>query len=160
MRVRAKAKGIPLQLEYASQMPESIQCDPLRLRQILVNLVGNAIKFTESGKVRVVTRLVQSTSRHSAIQFDVIDTGIGMTPQQCVKLFQPFSQADTSTTRRFGGTGLGLGVAEGIIKEHGGVLIAGNRPGPITGAIFEVMLPVEPVLAGNEPPDETSPGDR
>ncbi|GAF79718.1 unnamed protein product, partial [marine sediment metagenome] len=103
MRVRAKSKNIPLYVEYVGAIPETIQCDPVRLRQILINLLGNAIKFTETGSVRLVIRLVQGPGSATALRFDVIDTGIGLSEEQISTLFQPFSQADASTTRRFGG---------------------------------------------------------
>ncbi len=111
MRVRAKAKGLPFEIDYVGSLPETIRTDPTRLRQILINLIGNAIKFTETGGVRLITHLVDNGGE-PLIQFDVVDTGIGMTDEQVAGLFQPFSQADSSTTRRFGGTGLGLTISK------------------------------------------------
>ena len=107
MRVRANAKKLTFDIEFAGVMPETIETDPMRLRQILVNLVGNAIKFTETGGVRLITRLV-TDGPAPRIQFDVLDTGLGLSAEQMANLFQPFAQADTSTSRKFGGTGLGL----------------------------------------------------
>ncbi|MCH8966176.1 MAG: CHASE3 domain-containing protein [Planctomycetes bacterium] len=119
MRVRADAKGLPFTIEYIGAIPATIQSDPTRLRQILINLIGNAIKFTEVGAVRLVTRFVDDGDAQ-CLQFDVIDTGRGMTRQQVAKLFQPFMQADTSTTRKFGGTGLGLTISKRFAALLGG----------------------------------------
>ena len=119
MRVRADAKGLPFEIEYIGAIPETIRSDPTRLRQILINLVGNAIKFTEDGGVRLVTRLVDDGDE-PRLQFDVIDTGRGMTTEQVATLFQPFSQADASTTRKFGGTGLGLTISKRFAELLGG----------------------------------------
>ncbi|MDY0170512.1 MAG: CHASE domain-containing protein [Thermoguttaceae bacterium] len=120
MRVRADEKKLPLTLECAGPIPESIQSDPLRLRQVLVNLVGNAIKFTETGSVRIVTRLVRQPGMPAMLQIDVIDTGIGLSDGQAASLFRPFSQADSSTTRRYGGTGLGLTISKRLAEAMGG----------------------------------------
>ncbi|MHB8971122.1 MAG: ATP-binding protein [Pirellulaceae bacterium] len=100
MKVQADAKALPLTLEYQGPIPESVQTDPLRLRQILINLVGNAIKFTEVGSVRVVMRLNANANADGAstLTFDVVDTGFGMSQEQLGQLFQPFSQVDTSAT--------------------------------------------------------------
>ena len=138
MRVRAQAKNLPLDIEYAGSIPESIHCDPVRLRQILINLIGNAIKFTETGRVCVLTRLVQCSDRPSWLQFDVIDTGIGMTQEQVVRLFKPFMQADSSTSRRFGGTGLGLSISKRLAKLLGGDILVSSTPGK--GSTFSVTI--------------------
>ena len=138
MRVRAQAKNIPLDIEYAGSIPESIHCDPIRLRQILINLIGNAIKFTETGSVRVLTRLIQSSDRPSWLQFDVIDTGIGMTQEQVLRLFKPFMQADSSTSRKFGGTGLGLSISKRLAKLLGGDILVSSTPGE--GSTFSVTV--------------------
>ena len=119
MRVRADAKRLPVSIEYQGDIPELIRTDPLRLRQILINLVGNAIKFTETGRVRLVVQLLRST-RQPQLCVDVIDTGIGLTREQQSRLFQPFCQADSSTTRKFGGTGLGLMISKRLAEMLGG----------------------------------------
>ncbi len=118
MRVRAESKGIPFEIEYTGPIPEIIQTDPTRVRQSLINLVGNAIKFTETGNVRLITRFVENDQPR--LEFDVVDTGLGMTPEQVDRLFQPFSQGDSSTTRRFGGTGLGLAITRRFAQMLGG----------------------------------------
>jgi signal transduction histidine kinase len=143
MRVRSEAKGLPLEIEYVGLIPETILCDPTRLRQVLINLIGNAIKFTETGSVRVVTRLVQSTTKPSSIRFDVIDTGIGMTPKQAAKLFQPFTQADASTARKYGGTGLGLTISKRLAEMFGGDITISSRLGK--GSTFSVTVETGPL---------------
>ena len=138
MRVRAQAKDIPLEIEFDGAIPERIRSDPTRLRQVLINLVGNAIKFTETGSVRVVARLVQKLGKPSLLQVDVIDTGIGMTQKQLAKLFQPFTQADSSTTRKFGGTGLGLTISRRLAETLGGDISVSSTPG--VGSTFSVSV--------------------
>ena len=118
MHVRADTKGLPFNIEYIGAIPETIQSDPTRLRQILINLIGNAIKFTEAGSVRVLTRFVDGDEPY--MQFDVMDTGCGMTEEQKESLFQRFMQADNSTTRKFGGTGLGLTISKRFAELLGG----------------------------------------
>jgi PAS domain S-box-containing protein len=138
MRIRASAKNLPLQVEYAGGIPELIQSDPLRLRQVLVNLIGNAIKFTHTGSVRLVGRLVQRLGGSPLFQVDVIDTGIGLDPQQIAQLFRPFSQADSSTTRKYGGTGLGLTISKRLAEMLGGTITISSIPG--RGSTFSVTL--------------------
>ena len=138
MRVRARARGLDLKLEYATEVPESIHTDPTRVRQILINLIGNAIKFTEQGSVRFVVRLRQEPDQPARLQFDVIDTGIGMTEDQIGKLFRPFTQADSSTTRKYGGTGLGLSICHRLIPLLGGTVTVTSQPG--SGTTFTVTI--------------------
>ena len=138
MRVRADAKGLPFKTEYVGAIPNTIICDPTRLRQILINLVGNAIKFTEEGSVRLRTRLVQSPSHPPYLQFDVIDTGIGICAEQASRLFLPFTQADSSTTRTFGGTGLGLTISKRLSEMLGGSITFSSEPGQ--GSTFSVTV--------------------
>ncbi len=118
MRVKTQAKGLRLEAFATTSIPEIIQTDPTRLRQILVNLVGNAIKFTEVGSIHI------TVCRHATIPnqlcFEIADTGMGMNEDQLSKLFQAFEQADTSTTRRFGGTGLGLRISKRLALMLGG----------------------------------------
>ncbi|HYW78977.1 MAG TPA: ATP-binding protein [Thermoguttaceae bacterium] len=122
MRVRANAKNLALETECDGLIPQTIQSDPTRLRQILINLVANAIKFTEVGEVRLVIRLLDAECDEPKIQFEVADSGIGMTEEQIAGLYQPFNQADTSTTRKFGGTGLGLTISKRLSGMLGGDL--------------------------------------
>jgi CheY-like chemotaxis protein len=139
IRVRADAKGLIVQLENDGPIPVQIQSDPTRLRQILINLTANAIKFTEVGNVRIVMKL-RNDSGQPKLQFDVIDSGIGMSPKQINKLFQPFVQADTSTTRKFGGTGLGLTICQRLIGLLGGDIQVSSAPGK--GSTFSFTIAV------------------
>jgi PAS domain S-box-containing protein len=127
MRPRATAKGLAFDLEWRGPMPERITTDPTRLRQILLNLVSNAVKFTERGGVRVVASLDDRDPEKPLLRIDVIDTGIGMTPDQQTGLFQPFVQADVSTTRRFGGSGLGLLITRRLADLLGGEVSVGSE---------------------------------
>ncbi len=136
---RAEAKSVALEVECDPRTPERIHADPMRLRQILVNLVNNAVKFTESGSVRLTTRFVYGLAPR--LEFEVSDTGIGMTPDEVEHLFKPFTQADASTTRRFGGTGLGLALSRRLARLLGGdVVLVESRPG--VGTRFRVTIPV------------------
>ncbi len=129
MQVKAAEAGISFGVEFVGAIPEFIETDPVRLRQILINLIGNSIKFTENGGVRLVVRFV-AVGERAHLQFDVIDTGIGMTPEQVESLFSPFTQADSTTTRRFGGTGLGLTISRQLANMLGGDLtIESTVPG-------------------------------
>ncbi|MCG8406667.1 MAG: response regulator [Phycisphaerales bacterium] len=119
IRVRVEAKGLKFNIETIGAIPESIQSDPTRVRQILLNLVGNSVKFTEVGGVRLILRFTDNDSC-PMMQFDVVDTGIGMSEQKATKLFQAFSQGDTSMARQFGGTGLGLTISKRFAEMLGG----------------------------------------
>ncbi len=143
MRVRAEAKNLPLEVEYVGEIPEKIHSDPTRIRQILINLLGNAVKFTETGTVRVTTRLVQSPGKAPCLQFDVVDSGIGITPEQTERLFQPFTQADASTARRFGGTGLGLTISKRLANILGGDISITSAAGQ--GSTFTVTIETGPL---------------
>ena len=137
MRVRADEKAISLEYQFDGEIPATIQSDPARLRQVLTNLVGNAIKFTEQGGVRVVAKLVQEVDRPQ-MMIQVIDTGIGMTEEGTAKIFDPFSQADASVTRRFGGTGLGLSISKRFAEALGGAVTVSSQVG--VGSIFTVTI--------------------
>lgn len=139
MRVRATGKGLTLEVEYNGALPEHIQSDPTRLRQILINLVGNAIKFTEVGGVRVVTSLQNAEQESPMLRVEVIDTGIGISEETLGRLFSPFTQADTSTIRRFGGTGLGLTISKRLAQLLGGDIGVVSTPGG--GSTFTLRVP-------------------
>jgi CheY-like chemotaxis protein len=138
MRVRADAKKLPLQVKYQGAIPKQIETDPTRLRQILINLVGNAIKFTHQGWVRIVVERLPSVADQTVVAFDVIDTGIGMSEAEIGKLFRPFTQADSSTTRNFGGTGLGLTISKRLAELLGGTVTVASAPGQ--GSTFRVTI--------------------
>jgi PAS domain S-box-containing protein len=167
MRLRAVDKGLSFAVECDGPIPETICSDAVRLRQILINLVGNAVKFTVAGGVRLVVRLAKSGARGAAqVQFDVVDTGIGISEDQLNRLFQPFTQADESITRTFGGTGLGLAISKRLAQKLGGDLGAVSAlgegstfsltidPGPLDGVRF-VTNPSRTVRAEEQ---EAAPG--
>lgn len=137
MRPKATAKGLELRLVCDSEVPETITTDPLRLRQVLLNLVGNAIKFTETGEV-AVHLLFDARSRRLACR--VVDTGIGMSPEACERIsrFEAFTQGDASMARRFGGTGLGLRISRALARKLGGDLTIASREG--LGSTFTVTI--------------------
>lgn len=120
VQVRAEAKGLKLEASYQFPLPAEIHSDPTRIRQILINLIGNAIKFTEVGTIRLNTSFLENPGEEPQVQFTVIDQGIGMTEAQMSNLFRPFSQADSSTTRKYGGTGLGLTICKRLTDVLGG----------------------------------------
>ena len=130
MTVKAQEKeGIEILFSTETNVPRSLIGDPLRLGQILINLANNAVKFTEHGEIVVSTELVDLGTRHVTIKFSVRDTGIGMTAEDMSHLFAPFSQADTSITRKYGGTGLGLSICQRLVDMMGGRIWADSTPG-------------------------------
>ncbi len=142
MSVRAQEKGIELVCEFETPLPQFVRTDPTRLRQILLNFVSNAIKFTERGSVRILAQILppdpgKSISR---LALRVQDTGIGMSQEQLDKLFQPFTQADNSMSRRFGGTGLGLTISQRLAQRLGGEVAVETVLGQ--GSTFQVSVPI------------------
>lgn len=127
VQVRAEAKGLKLEANYKFPLPVKINSDPTRIRQILINLIGNAIKFTEVGTIRLETELLDNPGEEPRIQFSVIDQGIGMTESQLSNLFRPFTQADSSTTRKYGGTGLGLTICKRLAEMLGGDILVSSE---------------------------------
>jgi CheY-like chemotaxis protein/anti-sigma regulatory factor (Ser/Thr protein kinase) len=142
MRVPAEAKSLSLSAEYRGPIPSVIQSDSTRLRQILMNLIGNAIKFTEVGSVRLVVRLVES-QKPTMLQFDVMDTGIGMAQEDLQKIFQPFTQVQASCNRHFGGSGLGLAISKRLAAMLGGTISVQSEPGK--GSTFTVAIETGPL---------------
>lgn len=139
MRVPALQKGLTLDYAWNGPVPRTVTTDPSRLRQLLLNLIGNAIKFTRRGGVRVSVEVADLDVK-PALRIEVIDTGIGIPQQKLDEIFQPFTQADVSTTREFGGTGLGLTISRRIAEAMGGELAVSSSPGQ--GSVFTVMVPV------------------
>ncbi len=125
----AAEKGLKLVLERAPELPRGLVGDPLRLGQVLINLINNAIKFTDQGRVRVRVRLRSEQDEAVVLRFEVIDTGIGMTDEQQKRVFQSFQQADNSTTRKYGGTGLGLAISRHLAELMGGEIGVISAPG-------------------------------
>ncbi len=163
LRGRARERGLALDLECATPIPERIVSDAARLRQVLLELVGNAIKFTERGTVSLAIRLEAPPGARARLVFEVIDTGVGIAPEYQRRMFEAFSQADTSSTRRFGGTGLGLAMSRRLVERLGGEIEVesepgrGSRfrfwidPGPLEGVAL-VIAPARESDAGVEPP--------
>jgi PAS domain S-box-containing protein len=137
LNVRARQKGIRLGYGWDGPLPATINSDPTRLRQVLTNLVGNAIKFTERGAVLITARLI-ADSENPKLAIDVKDTGIGISAEGLSNLFQPFHQADTSITRRFGGTGLGLAISRQLAQAMGGDITVESIPG--SGSVFTITV--------------------
>ncbi len=196
MRVRIEAKNLTMKIQYATELPETIQTDPTRARQILINLMGNAIKFTEKGEVRLAISFVRSAAgeildllrshrdwwNENAVvpairegdpylRFDIIDTGIGIAPEMLHRLFEPFTQADNSMSRRYGGTGLGLTISRRLAQRLGGTILVQSALGK--GSTFSLIIPTGPldgvrmnsspddqVITGCAPTPATSPTDQ
>jgi PAS domain S-box-containing protein len=154
----ASAKGIELRVETAHDVPDLLWMDPVRMRQVLTNLIGNAIKFTSHGSVTVKTELMTvADAKTLLLRISIIDTGMGFEPERTEALFSPFTQADGSVTRSFGGTGLGLAITRSLLQLMGGFIQAEGRPGQ--GATFVATLPVQrvlmPTVAAVVPPNDS-----
>jgi signal transduction histidine kinase/CheY-like chemotaxis protein len=153
----AKARGLMLEIELPEAAIPSLMGDALRLRQILVNLLGNAIKFTSTGTVRLAVKAVESFDSAVRVRFEISDTGIGIAPEKLSMIFEAFTQADGSTTREYGGTGLGLSIARQICTTMGGQITVQSEPGK--GSVFAVSIPFLTAEAATplqrEPPANT-----
>ncbi len=145
---RAQQKGLELRCEVAASVPSALLGDPGRLRQIIVNLLGNAMKFTQAGSIALRVEEQARATEHTTLQFAVSDTGIGIEPQKQSAIFEAFNQADTSTTRRFGGTGLGLSITARLLELMGGRISVTSTPGQ--GTQFTFVLPFR-LRTGCEP---------
>ena len=141
----AQAKGLAFVVDEAFDLPETCRGDGLRVSQVLVNLLSNAIKFTPAGTVTL-----EALTEDHALVLRVRDSGIGMTPDQVARLFQPFEQADGSTTRRFGGTGLGLAISRHLVELMGGTICVSSIPA--VGSDFDVRLPLDVATVASSPP--------
>ncbi|PKA10578.1 hybrid sensor histidine kinase/response regulator, partial [Leptospira meyeri] len=146
-QISAASKAIPLNLHLDSHLPKFVSLDPLRLRQVLSNLIGNAIKFTHEGKVDVSVKPLKQVGDTIDIEFAVSDTGIGIDPNSKLKLFDSFSQADTSITRKYGGTGLGLSITNQLIQKMNSQLKIDSELG--NGSRFSFILSLEVNATGS-----------
>jgi PAS domain S-box-containing protein len=172
MEPRARDKRLSFELDFVGSVPGRIYTDPMRLRQILTNLAGNAVKFTEHGGVRIVTQLLSAEKAGIAgasvepkegaegyLQVEVADTGIGLTAEQIGKLFKPFSQADSSTARRFGGTGLGLAISRRLAGMLGGDIHVESTAGQ--GSVFRLIVAIgKSTEARSETPKAVTPSSK
>jgi len=139
MEVRAREKSIKYYCNIQENIPQKIVGDPVRLSQILWNLVGNAVKFTDVGEVLLDVHMKGEENGNIFLEFIVKDTGIGISPSKLISIFEPFTQASVDTTRKFGGTGLGLGIAKKLVEMQNGTIFAESKPGK--GSVFSVRLP-------------------
>jgi signal transduction histidine kinase/DNA-binding NarL/FixJ family response regulator len=144
LRMHASAKGIDLRVDLCEETSLRLLGDPLRLRQVLTNLVGNALKFTQHGSVTLAVMRVERTPSAIALRFEVQDTGIGMSPEAVERVFEAFAQADDSTTRRFGGTGLGLSIAKQLVEMMGSKIEVTSEIGKGSQFSFSLSLPLAP----------------
>jgi two-component system sensor histidine kinase RpfC len=135
----ARQRGLRLMLHVDPMVPVHIRCDPTHLRQIIINLVGNALKFTERGYIDIRVRPIFIESAVARIRVEVIDTGIGIKPEACERIFEMFTQADTTTTRKYGGTGLGTTIAKKLVEMMGGGIGVASEPG--VGSTFWFEFP-------------------
>ncbi len=149
IRPEAEEKGLSLTCTVAAEVPEKINCDPVRLKQVVVNLLDNALKFTPVGSVVFQVDLEASENSRSHLRFTVSDTGVGISPQEKDRLFEAFNQADNSTTRHFGGTGLGLAISRQLVTLMGGTLTFKSTEG--MGSRFRFTLPVEVTNTTSDP---------
>lgn len=147
---RARAKGLDFIYHMDRNIPTVLMGDPLRLTQVLINLAGNAVKFTEKGAVAITVRHLDSTDSAVSLNFRIKDTGIGMTPEQFQHIFQPFMQVDGSITRRFGGTGIGLSISQRLVLLMNGTIEASSNPEG--GSVFSFTIPLEIAEGASTPP--------
>ncbi|MGA0612930.1 ATP-binding protein [Caldimonas sp. KR1-144] len=152
MSPTARQKGLEWHTEIDAGLPHVVRGDPVRLQQVLTNLVGNAIKFTDRGSVRLIVSAWRRGS--SDVRFSVVDSGVGMAAEALDRVFEPFIQADASTSRRYGGTGLGLAIVAGIVKTMGGRIDVRSAPG--AGSAFHFICTLPRVEAPQPPPAATA----
>ncbi|MEI8327217.1 MAG: ATP-binding protein, partial [Betaproteobacteria bacterium] len=152
---RADKKGLALHCEFAPDLPDRVVGDPVRIRQILTNLCDNAIKFTPQGTVRVYARCNASDEQGRELQFSVQDSGIGIAPDKQRRVFEAFTQADTSTTRQFGGTGLGLTICARLVELMGGRIWVESETGK--GSNFQFTVRVQTLASGPAQPSVPVP---
>jgi signal transduction histidine kinase len=136
----ATAKGLALTCMIAPDVPAQLMGDSVRVRQTLVNLVGNAVKFTDAGAITVEARVLRRASSHVVVRVSVTDTGIGIPPERQAGLFESFAQGDDSTTRVYGGTGLGLAICRQLVTLMGGHMGVESQPGRGSTFWFELTM--------------------
>ena len=139
--VKAQEKKLPLKVVYHQDLRDRYVGDPLRLQQVLTNLVGNAIKFTETGQIEINVRVKEERAQDSVLLFDIMDTGIGIAEDKTAIIFDKFTQADASMTRKYGGSGLGLSICQAIVRAMNGSICVVSRPG--IGSTFTVEVTLE-----------------
>lgn len=155
LTLSARTKGLELAVFIPDETHLSLKGDPTRIRQVLTNLVANAIKFTERGRVVIRVVTIEENSSHATLLISVDDTGIGISPEVQVQLFKPFSQADGSTTRKYGGTGLGLAISSELVSAMGGILQCDSKPA--RGSRFFFTLPLAVTPETERKPDSPDP---
>ena len=157
---RASAKGLAVKTVREAALPQALIGDAGRIRQVLLNLLSNAVKFTERGEVVVAIRCLARDAGHATIEWSVTDTGIGIPPDRIKDLFQDFSQADTSISRRFGGSGLGLSICKRLVEQMGGEISVVSAPGQGSTFRFSLALPIteEVALIGHDEPEPAFAG--
>uniref|UniRef100_C6E5E9 histidine kinase n=1 Tax=Geobacter sp. (strain M21) TaxID=443144 RepID=C6E5E9_GEOSM len=158
--LRGQKKGVRVHLEADSGLPELMVGDPVRLRQVLANLLGNALKFTQQGSITLTAALTGSGENRVALKFSVADTGIGIAAEAMEVIFEKFSQADSSTTRLYGGTGLGLSISKSLVELMGGELSVQSTLGE--GSVFSFSIEMSLPKAGERPAEEEgeAPGEK
>ncbi|HKX40432.1 MAG TPA: response regulator [Burkholderiaceae bacterium] len=148
--MNAEEKGLELVFALPPDLPNTLRGDPARLKQVLINLSNNAVKFTDSGEVIVAVEMLARDASSVRLRFEVRDTGIGIKPEEQRRLFKPFSQADSSTSRRFGGTGLGLAISHHLVRMMGGELGVDSAPGRGSRFHFSASFGLGPEGAAND----------
>jgi two-component system sensor histidine kinase/response regulator len=149
--LKARAKGVELVVAAVPEVPERLLGDPLRLGQVLINLMSNALKFTERGEIRLIVELANATADTVSLRFEVRDTGLGMTPEQRAGLFTAFTQADSSTTRKYGGTGLGLVISKQLVEHMQGAIEVESEPGVGSRFKFTARFDIDTGMAVANP---------
>jgi len=152
LRIKAEEKNINLEFEYNEQIPERISGDKYRLNQIIVNLIGNAIKFTDKGDVKLHVDLIQETKDKVYIQFDITDSGIGIAKDKLDYVFESFTQANLDTERKYGGTGLGLSICKQLVELQGGKIWVNSELG--IGSTFSFTIAYNKVITNNQTKDK------
>jgi CheY-like chemotaxis protein len=157
---RAEAKGLALALHTDPQLATLVRGDPMRLRQVLLNLIGNAVKFTERGRVDVSVEVRRIEHEVATVRFGVRDTGIGLEPALLPRLFEKFTQGDSSTTRRYGGSGLGLAISQSLVRGMGGEIQVTSAPGRGSEFTFTITWTVAERAVARAPQvaSEAAPG--